>query len=78
MLPQETAQMAVDVGAKAVIAGHNSKFALARHPWEEPLVALTEASIERPYELLTPCIGEAVPIGWAKAGDFQPWWERML
>ena len=36
------------------------------------------ASIERPYELLTPRIGEAVPIGWAKAGDFQPWWEQML
>ena len=77
MLPEETAQMAVDVGAKAVIAGHNSKFALARHPWEEPLVALSEASLDKTYELLTPEIGEAVPIGWAKAGDFQPWWERM-
>ena len=77
MLPEETAQMAVDVGAKSVIAGHNSKFALARHPWEEPLERLTAASTEKPYELLTPRIGEAVPIGRAKAGDFQPWWREL-
>ena len=38
---------------------------------------LAAASVEKPYELLTPRIGEAVRIGGAKAGDFQPWWKEM-
>ena len=38
---------------------------------------LAAASAGKPYELLTPRIGEAVRIGGAKAGDFQPRWKEM-
>ena len=63
LMPEEAAQAAVDVGAKAVLSMHNGKFALSRHPWAEPYQRLSAASIGKPYRLLTPKIGEAVRIG---------------
>ena len=60
MLPEETAQAAVDIKAKVVLPCHNGKFALARHAWYEPLQKLTEYSAGKPYQLLTPGIGALV------------------
>ncbi len=76
LMPEEAAQAAVDVGAKAVLSVHNGKFALSRHPWAEPYQRLSAASIGKPYKLLTPKIGEAVPIGDDRQ-TFSAWWEQM-
>lgn len=77
MLPEETAQAAADVGARMVIPGHNGKFALARHVWQAPLRDLKAASAEYDYTLLTPKIGECVPLATARAEDYGDWWEEM-
>ena len=77
MLPEETAQAAADVGAKMLLPAHGGKFALARHPWQEPYRKLALASQGREYALLTPEIGEPVPIGKEPPRKFDPWWERM-
>ena len=76
LLPEETAQAAEDVGAKAVLPAHNGKFALARHPWDEPYRALSAASQTRDYRLLTPEIGEALRLDEPNP-TFSPWWEKM-
>ena len=76
LLPEETAQAAEDVGAKAVLPVHNGKFALARHPWDEPYRALSAASQTRNYRLLTPEIGEALRLDEPNP-TFSPWWEKM-
>lgn len=76
LMPEEAAQAAVDVGAKAVLSMHNGKFALSRHPWAEPYQRLSAASIGKPYRLLTPKIGEAVRIGDDRK-TFSAWWEQM-
>lgn len=76
LLPEETAQAAEDVGAKAVLPAHNGKFALARHPWDEPYRALSAASQTRNYRLLTPEIGEALRLD-DPTPTFSPWWEKM-
>ena len=76
LLPEETAQAAEDVGAKAVLPAHNGKFALARHPWDEPYRALSAASQTRNYRLLTPEIGEALRLDEPNP-TFSPWWEKM-
>ena len=76
MLPNETAQAAVDLGARQVITSHNGKFALAMHPWQEPLEAMTELSRDKNYERLTPMIGEKVLIGRSDQ-KFDHWWQRM-
>ena len=77
MLPEETAQAAVDVGAKMLLPAHSGKFALSRHPWQEPYQRLSQASQGKGYKLMTPEIGEAAYIASGQAGDFDAWWERM-
>ena len=77
MLPEETAQAAVDVKAKTLLPAHGGKFALARHPWQEPYQKLALASQGKGYTLLTPEIGEPAAIGEAQPRQFDYWWERM-
>ena len=75
--PKQTAQVARDVQAKALMPVHNSKFAMAKHPWDEPmkeLAALSEDQVD--YELLTPRIGEPLRIG-EPGQEFARWWEGL-
>ena len=37
MLPADLKRAVEDLGARRVFPVHNSKYALARHPWDEPL-----------------------------------------
>jgi len=75
MLPEETAQAAVDVGAKMLLPAHGGKFALSRHPWQEPYRRLVEASQGKRYKMLSPKIGELAFID--DKQTFDAWWERM-
>lgn len=77
MLPEEVAQAMTDVGAKLVLPAHNSKFALARHIWQEPMRRLEAASADKSYKLLTPEIGELAHIDAEHPDTFDDWWERM-
>ena len=76
MLPEEAAQAAVELGAKAIIPNHSGKFAMARHPWDEPLRRLAEASRGQPYRFLTPVLGEPVFLD-DDEQSFAAWWEGM-
>ena len=76
LLPEQTAQAALDVRAARVLPSHNGKFALAMHAWDEPYRAITAASEGKPYKLLTPKIGELVRIG-GDSQRFDAWWEKM-
>lgn len=76
LLPEETAQAAVDVKARQLITSHNGKFALALHPWKEPLELMTYMCQGKPYERLTPMIGEKVYIG-QSGQKFSHWWTEM-
>ncbi len=73
MLPEQAAQAAVDMKAKAVIPSHNSKFKLAHHTWNDPLERIYQASQGKDYRLMTPMIGEAVNID-DKQQNFKVWW----
>lgn len=77
LLPEETAQAAVDVKAKALLPAHGGKFALARHPWQEPYHELTRYSQNKNYKLVTPEIGEAFYIDSDPPQQFRQWWENM-
>ena len=76
MLPEETALASVELGAKALIPNHSGKFAMARHPWDEPLRRLAEASRGQPYRFLTPVLGEPVFLD-DDEQSFAAWWEGM-
>ncbi|KKY90633.1 beta-lactamase [Enterobacter cloacae] len=74
MQPDETAQAAVDIKAKAVVPGHNGRFVLAKHTWDDPLIQLTRASKDKNYRLLTPEPGEPVDVSSATQ-HFREWWK---
>lgn len=60
MMPEETAQAAVDLGAKVLFPVHWGKFALATHPWDESIQRVLKKSGELKVKVITPQIGEQV------------------
>ncbi len=75
MMPEETAQAAADLQAKALMPSHNSKYKLSKHSWYEPLNRILKVSEQYDYRLMTPLIGEAVQID-SQTQTFTSWWEK--
>lgn len=74
MMPNETAQAAVDLNARAVLPGHAGRFVLAKHTWDAPYKSLAAASADKDFHLLTPKQGEPVLVN-DNAQQFSAWWE---
>ena len=74
MMPNETAQAAVDLNAHAVLPGHAGRFVLAKHTWDAPYKSLAQASADKDFRLLTPKQGEPVLVN-DNAQQFSAWWE---
>ncbi|KQN34362.1 MBL fold metallo-hydrolase [Pedobacter sp. Leaf41] len=71
--PTEVLKAAQDLNAKRLFPVHSSKFVLANHPWDEPLVKITELNKVTKTPLVTPMIGEFVYL--KKPNQiFKPWW----
>lgn len=73
-LPEDVVQSGMDVRAKNIIPVHSSKFALALHPWNEPLQQVTKLGKEKKLNILTPMIGEPVDLN-KTSHQFRIWWE---
>lgn len=75
MLPGEQIQAMKDLNAQRMIPVHNSKFALASHPWNEPLKKMDELNVEK-LRILYPKIGEK--IDWENDTKiYEKWWEHL-
>lgn len=72
-LPEDVLKAAQDLKAKRIFPVHSSKFALAAHPWDEPLVKLTELNKSYNIPLATPMIGEIVNLD-DPSQQFKQWW----
>lgn len=72
-LPDEQLKIAEALLAKRVFTVHNSKFDLANHPWDEPLIKITENFRDSPIGLVTPKIGELVDLD-NPDQKFEQWW----
>ena len=77
-LPKDVINAMKDLKAKRVFPVHSSKFALSLHPWDEPLIRVTElnANSENPIPLITPMIGEKVELKNDKQ-EFKQWWKGI-
>lgn len=75
-LPHDVLQAAQDLKAKRILPVHSSKFALASHDWDTPLVKLTEINKSYKVPLLTPMIGEVVYLKDTNQ-TFTQWWQDM-
>lgn len=73
-LPEDVIQSAIDVRAEHIIPVHAAKFALALHPWNEPLQKITSLGKEKGLHILTPMIGEVVDLNNSDQ-EFSVWWE---
>ncbi len=60
MMPEETAQAALDLKAKILLPVHWGKFALATHAWDEPIQRVLKKSAALHVKIITPEIGEQV------------------
>lgn len=59
-LPEELHKVAYDLNPKEIVTVHHSKFALANHPWDEPLENEKRLKEEYGFNVLAPQIGEPV------------------
>lgn len=72
MTPEEAARAAVELRAGSLLPGHVGRFSIARHAWNEPFERIDAASTGKPYQLLTPKVGE--PVWLADGQRFPRWW----
>ncbi len=75
-LPEDVLKTFRDLNAKRLFPVHSSKFALAIHPWDEPLSTISGNCKEAGIPLVTPLIGEVVYLK-DKDQKFSLWWENV-
>lgn len=75
MNPEEAVAAAEDLRANALIPAHVGRFTLARHPWDEPFERVVAASEGKPFDLLTPMVGEPVELDQPQPAKFSAWWK---
>ena len=77
MMPEETAQAAVDVQAKLMMPIHWGAFRLALHSWTDPIERVTNLAKKLELALIAPKIGEPVVLD-ASLPQYTTWWENDL
>lgn len=60
LMPDDLIKASQDLNAKQVIAVHNSKYALAKHPWDEPQKNVARAVRDFSFNMTAPTIGKVV------------------
>ncbi|HBO39033.1 MAG TPA: MBL fold metallo-hydrolase [Pasteurellaceae bacterium] len=75
ILPEELPQIIKELNPKGVVTVHNSKFALARHSWKEPMDKIYAYARKENINLLTPMIGEVFDLN-INENHFSKWWEN--
>ena len=75
MMPEETAQAAVDLKAKVLLPVHWGKFSLALHSWTDSIQRVLKQAAQLHVKVTTPMIGEVVEID--KALPVKEWWAEL-
>jgi L-ascorbate metabolism protein UlaG (beta-lactamase superfamily) len=73
MMPEETAQAALDVRSKMTIPIHWGSFTLAFHDWTDPVVRVLKKAEELKLNMATPSIGQRVDLN-REDLSFSQWW----
>lgn len=75
MFPEQTVQAAIELKAKVLMPVHWGKFALAYHPWNEPIQRVTKAAKAKQLPLLVPHLNERVEVNTHPVA--LAWWELV-
>ena len=62
LMPSNMAKAAKDLKVKRVMTVHHSKYALAKHPWDEPLTNEKKMQEQDSLNMVIPEIGEVMPL----------------
>ncbi|MBX2940922.1 MAG: MBL fold metallo-hydrolase [Cyclobacteriaceae bacterium] len=76
MMPEETAQAAVDVNTKLFMPIHWGAFVLALHTWKDPIERVTKKAEELSIPISTPQIGEPIILELVEK-PHSKWWEGI-
>ena len=76
MMPEESAQAALDVRAKVMMPIHWASFVLAMHTWTDPVERVTKRADELGMPIITPRIGDVVAMD-ALAAFHERWWQHQ-
>lgn len=72
MMPEQAAQAAIDLNAAVFFPIHWSKFDLAQHQWDDPIIRATAAATTLDVTITTPRIGQVFS---ADQSLQERWWE---
>ncbi|SNS01875.1 L-ascorbate metabolism protein UlaG, beta-lactamase superfamily [Streptosporangium subroseum] len=75
MNPEEAVAAHLDLGGELLLPVHWATFALAMHPWAEPVDRLWREAKARDVRLAIPCPGDRIDTGDAPLVD--SWWELL-
>ena len=76
MLPEQTVQAGLDVGASWLIPVHWGSFCICNHPWDDSIRRVTEAANAAGLPLATPPIGKTVRYA-AIRTERRTWWDDL-
>jgi L-ascorbate metabolism protein UlaG (beta-lactamase superfamily) len=77
MMPEETAQAAVDLKSNLMMPIHWGAFTLAFHDWTDPIERSSAKANELNIPVATPKIGESIIIGSEEIPQ-EKWWESFV
>jgi L-ascorbate metabolism protein UlaG (beta-lactamase superfamily) len=75
LLPEDWKKTAAVLNAKSLVTIHNSKYCLCKHAWDDPLKHAEASARELGLHLLTPRIGEPLPLDGSAVST--AWWEGL-
>ncbi len=75
MFPEESIQVAQDVGAKIAMPYHWGGFALALHTWKDPIERFVAEAKKQNQRICTPHIGEVITMG--EEPQQMSWYEEL-
>lgn len=76
MLPEHIVKAFRELNAKRLFTVHHSKYALANHPWDEPLKNIVSFAKKDSINLILPMIGEKVKLI-DNQSYINRWWEGI-
>ena len=74
MMPEEVVQAAIDLKALKLFPVHWSKFALAAHAWDEPIIRVSREANRLNMSIVHPQIGEEMNLN--EMFHSEAWWEK--
>ena len=75
MTPEEAVEASVDVKGKNMVLAHWAAFALAYHPWNDPIERAIKAAKDKDIHLIAPGIGQTIELESDLHDPIVPWWD---